>query len=152
MTQRWLPQRDDQYYGQKLHLRVCKRSVNHPSSATAAVGMHSRCLIYRKIIQYFCRIFSLPSTCMFVTIEGFCLQVQKNKRRSFCSLYTTKLPTFFVIFSNNRLVIDVALSFRSTAKLRYQSQKKRSFYERTFVRRSDLSAEIRHDKLRVGNR
>lgn len=154
MRQRWLPQRDDQYYGQKLHPRVCKRSVNRPcvAAATFAVETHSRCPIYRKIIQYLRRTFSLPSTCTYVYIEGFCLLVQKIKRRSYCSPYTTKLPTFFffVIFSYNREVINVALSFRSADKLRYQSKKK-SFYERTFVRRCDLSVEIRHDKLRAGN-
>jgi hypothetical protein len=35
-------------------------------------------------------------------------------------------------------MIDVTLSFRSADKFRYQSQKKRSFYEGTFVRRCDF--------------
>jgi len=49
-------------------------------------------------------------------------------------------------------VTDVALSFKSADKLRYQPQKKSSLYGHTFVRRCDLSVEIRRDKLRTGNR
>jgi uncharacterized protein YprB with RNaseH-like and TPR domain len=62
-----------------------------------------------------------------------------------------KASHFFVIFSYNGKMIDVALSFRSADKLRYQSQKK-GFYISTFVRRCHLSVEIRHDKLLAGNR
>jgi len=122
MTQHWLPQRDDQYYSQKLHLRVCKRSKNRPSAAaaTAAVRMHSRCLIYRKIVQYLRRTFSLPSTCTCVTIEVFFCKFRRSSEGR-PAVYIPQSFPFFVIFSYNGGVIDVALSFRSADKLRYQS-------------------------------
>jgi len=113
--------------------------------------MHIRILIYRKVIQYSRRTFLLPLTCRCATIEGFCLQVQEIKRRSYSNPYNKKFPTF-CNFSYNRKVTDVALSLKPAGKLRYQSQKKRSFYEHRFVRRCDLSVEIRHDKRRAGNR
>jgi hypothetical protein len=152
MTQRWLPQRDDQYYGQKLHLRVCKRSMNRPSAAALLWECTVAALFIAKSYNTCAKHFHFRRHARVWLYRRFLFASSEDQAKVVLQSIYHNASHFFVILSYNREVIDVALSFRSADKLRYQSQKKRSFYERTFVRRCDLSVEIRHDKLRVGNR
>jgi len=113
-------------------------------------GMHNRCLIYRKIVQYVRRKIFASVDMHECAYRRFLFAGSEDQAKVVLqSVYHKASHFFFVIFSYNGKMIDVALSFRSADKLRYQSQKK-GFYECTFVRRCDLSVEIRHDKLRAG--
>jgi hypothetical protein len=69
------------------------------AAATAAVGIHSRCRIYRKIKQYLRRTFSLPSTCTCVTIEFFFLLASSGDQAKVVlpSIYH-KFPRFLSFF------------------------------------------------------